>query len=129
MGRPPLDPDTRLLTPAELEIMHVLWALGRGSISDVQERLGKDRAYTTISTLLRILEQKGFITSHKDGRVLVYAPQTPRPEVEAATIKDMVQRLFDGNPAALVRRLLATETVRPEDRAAIRKLLEESDAE
>jgi predicted transcriptional regulator len=122
-----VDLPERLLTPVELEIMNALWALGEGTVHDVLPRLAEERAYTTVSTLVRILEQKGFVASRKEGRHHVYVPTTPKPAYEAATLRDLVGRLFAGHPAALVRRLMSAEEVSADERAAIRRLLDESD--
>ncbi len=116
--------DERLLTEGELEIMNVLWALGEAPVSGVMERLGGGRAVTTVSTLIRILEQKGFVTSRKEGRAHLYSPVKPKPEYEALSLRHMVRELFGGDPSSLVRRLLASEEVRPEDLDQIRKILD-----
>ena len=65
-----------LLTDVELEFMSELWALGEGAVRDVLARLPEDRnlAYTSGATILRILEQKGFVASRKEGKALIYTP-------------------------------------------------------
>src|SRR5688572_10101558 len=93
----------RLLTDAELELMAVLWKLGESSVHDVQAALGDERAYTTISTLLRILEQKGFVTSRPDGRRHLYAPAVERADYEGRNLGKLVTALFEGSAASLVR--------------------------
>lgn len=119
MGREPR------LTDAELEIMNVLWDRGETTVHEVLEGLGDGRAYTTVSTLVRILEQKGHVTSRKEGRRHLYAPAVPRAEVEAASVRDMVQRVFGGSPRSLVRRLLESDEVTADELAEIRRLLDE----
>ena len=119
------DGDELLLTEAELEIMTVLWQLGEAPVTTVMQKLAGERAYTTVSTLVRILEQKGFVTSRKDGRAHLYSPATPKPEYEALSLRHLVQRVFGGDPSSLVRRLLSTDDVRPEDLEAIRHMLDE----
>ena len=66
----------KLLTEVELELMTILWKKGEGSVADVIEGLPKDRnlAYTSVSTILRILEQKGALKTRKEGRGHVYIP-------------------------------------------------------
>lgn len=119
------DPE-RLLTPAELEIMQVLWAHHEGTVHEVMGGLGGERAYTTISTLLRILEQKGFVVSRKQGRQHVYAPTTPRPVYEATSLRTLVQRVFEGDASALVRRLLDSGGVDAAELERIRRMIETS---
>src|SRR5437867_13042111 len=109
-GAAPSRPEAggRRLTHVELELMTVLWRLGSGTVGDVLEKLPADRrlAYTSVSTVLRILEKKGVLSSRKQGRGHVYIPCITRREYESWSVQDLVARLFDGAPAALVRTLL-----------------------
>lgn len=118
--------EEKLLTEAELELMGILWKLGEGSVNDVLEQLPKDRhaAYTTISTILRILEQKGFVSARKEGRGHVYVPAMKKDEYESRTIKDVVERVFEGAPLALARQLLQTERLSGEELAELRRLID-----
>ena len=115
----------RRLTQVELELMTVLWRLGSGSVGDVIEELPEARrlAYTSVSTILRILEKKGVLESHKKGRGHVYVPRIDKAEYETWSVQDLVARLFDGAPAELVRTLLESETLTAGDRRSIRELL------
>jgi len=116
----------RRLTQVELELMTVLWKLGSGTVADVLADLPDDRrlAYTSVSTILRILEKKGVLASRKKGRGHEYVPRLEKAEYEVWSVQDMVARLFDGAPAELVRTLLESETLTPRDRRAIRDLLD-----
>lgn len=98
----------RMLTRAELELMAILWSLEEASVAEVIESLPRSRevAYTTVSTILRILEQKGFVASRKEGRGHLYSPRINKDAYEAKSLKQLVNKVFDGAPAALVRRLL-----------------------
>src|SRR5262245_34034107 len=95
----------RRLTQVELELMTVLWKLGSGTVADVIEELREERrlAYTSVSTILRILEKKGVLASRKKGRGHEYVPRLERAEYESWSVRDLVTRLFDGAPAELVR--------------------------
>lgn len=124
MTRSPVE--TRLLTAAELELMHVLWARGEATVQEVLDGLsGERRAYTTVATLLKILEDKGFATSVKDGRRLSYRPAVDRAAYEATAVRDVVSRVFSGDAGALVRTLVSAESLTPEQRAALAALLDE----
>lgn len=116
----------RRLTKVELELMTILWRLGAGTVGDVLDRLSEDRrlAYTSVSTILRILEKKGVLLSRKEGRSHVYVPLLRKEEYESWSVHDLVTGLFDGTPARLVRRLLESEALSTKERHAIRKLLE-----
>lgn len=124
-------PDPRLLTAAELELMHVLWERGPASVIEVVEGLrGPPRAYTTVATLLKILEDKGFAAAERDGRRLVYTARVARGDYEATAVRDVVQRVFSGDAAALVRALVEAEPLDDAARAELALLLvREPDAE
>lgn len=117
----------RLLTEVELELMGILWRLGRGSVTEVIAELPKERklAYTSVSTILRILEQKKVVCSLKEGRGHTYIPVLEKTEYEATSLNHLVTTVFDGTPTSVVRRLLDAEDLTPEDIASIRELLAE----
>ncbi|HEY4120991.1 MAG TPA: BlaI/MecI/CopY family transcriptional regulator [Byssovorax sp.] len=120
------DSADKLLTGVELELMEILWRIERGTVRDVLARLPADRplAYTSVSTVLRILEQKGFVTASADGRAHVYAPTITRVSYEATSVKHLVGQLFDGRPAGLVRRLVDSASLTDADVAELRALLD-----
>jgi len=122
MAKPPTQ---KLLTDVELELMTPLWQLGEGTVHDVLGMLPPARrlAYTSVSTVLRILVGKGMLVVRKEGRGHVYVPHLSKAKYEAASLRHIVQRVFDGAPDALVRRLLETEELNEKKLAAIRTLL------
>jgi predicted transcriptional regulator len=115
------------LTAVELEMMNVIWRIGPCSVAQVQEHLRPQRelAYTSISTMVRILEQKGYVTSEKEGRGHLYAAAVSKESYQALSLKRIVRNVFDGAPSLLVQRLLASEALAPEELAQIRSLLRE----
>jgi len=119
--------DPKLLTKVELEIMGHIWRLGEASVADVILALPEERklAYTSVSTMMRILESKGAVGSRKEGRGHVYFPLVAKEKYEAASLKSLVSQVFDGAPVTLVRRLLDEESLSREDLEALRELLEE----
>jgi predicted transcriptional regulator len=121
------NPQAKLLTETELEFMNVLWKLGEGTVNDVLAHLPKDRklAYTSVSTILRILETKGVLTSRKEGRGHQYVPKLTKKQYEATTLRHVVDRVFEESPAKLVQRLLETEDIDDEELQSLKKLLEE----
>lgn len=98
----------RTLTEVELELMTILWRLTEGTVNDVIAQLPNNRrlAYTSVSTILRILEQKGVLQTRKEGRGHIYVPQLKKADYEATTVQNVVERVFDGAPVALVKQLL-----------------------
>ena len=115
------------LTAVELEMMNVVWRIGPCSVAQVQELLRPQRelAYTSVSTIVRILEQKGYVTSKKEGRGHVYEAAVSKETYQALSLKRIVHNIFDGAPSLLVQRLLASETLTPEELAQIAGLLRE----
>ena len=116
----------KTLTEVELEIMTALWALGESSVHGIQEALGTERklAYTSVSTMLRILESKGVVASRKEGRGHIYFPKLRKEDYESQSVSRMVEKLFGGAPGALVRRLLQTENLSESEIAEIRAILD-----
>ena len=124
MARPKATPNKRL-TEVELELMSILWRLQEGSVSDVIGALPGERAlaYTSVSTILRILEGKGVLAARKEGRGHIYTPMLGKQEYEARIVADVVQRVFDGAPTALVRQLIDNVDLSDDDVREIRKML------
>lgn len=120
--------DGKLLTETELELMTILWRLEQGTVADVIDQLPKERdlAYTSVSTILRILEQKSILKTRKEGRGHVYIPQIKKPEYEAKTIKHVVDRVFDGTPMALVRQLLDSDQLNENDLKELKLLINQA---
>ena len=118
----------KLLTETELELMTILWRLGEGSVADVIEHLHKERdlAYTSVSTILRILEQKKILKTRKEGRGHIYTPQIKKSEYEAKTVKHVVDRVFDGTPVALVRQLLDSVELNANDLKELKSLIDQA---
>ena len=96
-----------LLTEVELEFMTELWGLGEGSVRDVLDKLptGRNLAYTSGATILRILDQKGFVESRKEGKTLVYRPLLEKDTYQTRSLQNLSKTLFDDTPATLVARL------------------------
>ncbi len=117
----------RLLTETELELMTILWKLNGGTVNDVIAELPKDRklAYTSVSTILRILEQKEILKSRKEGRGHLYLPILRKERYESISLDHLVSKVFEGTPTSLVRRLLETDGLSEKDLKAIRSLLDE----
>jgi predicted transcriptional regulator len=117
----------RQLTDVELELMQIVWRLGECSIRDVFEALpkGRDLAYTTVATMMKILEQKGAVTSQKKDRTITVKPRIERSDYEAASLKHLNERVFEGNATSMVTRLLNDSELTVDELRALRKLLDE----
>ncbi|CRL10380.1 BlaI/MecI/CopY family transcriptional regulator [Phaeobacter italicus] len=119
--------DNPLLTEVELEFMTVVWETGGGTVREILAELNKrqERAYTSVATVLKIMEQKGFLTSERADRSLVYRPAVPKADYQKTTLKNLSSKLFNGAPAALVARLVDDEDVTDEMLVEMRALLNE----
>lgn len=89
------------LTQAELEIMQALWKLDRGYLKDIQKE-SHDRAHTTVSTILRILKDKGFASSNSFGKANEYFPLIGRDEYTLFYINDFIKQYFNGSIHRLI---------------------------
>ena len=125
MSRSSQGEESKPLTPVELELMHIVWRKGEVSVADVLEALPPERklAYTSVSTVLRILEQKGVLQSRKVGRGHLYSALLPREDYEVQSVRHLVETVFDGTPSALVERLVEAVPLSPEEVEQIRRLL------
>lgn len=115
-----------LLTEVELEFMNELWAIGEGTVRDVMARLpdGRELAYTSAATILRILEQKEFVTSRKEGKSHVYAPTLAKDAYQTRSLQHLSMKLFDDAPASLVARLVDDDALTDEALGQIRALVD-----
>ena len=115
------------LTPQELAIMKVIWRLGKATVRDVYEALREKRdiAYTTVMTMMKILEDKGYLKKTRLDRAYEYRPTKPRHQVIGALVRDFLDRVFDGAAAPLLVHLAKDRRLSKDDKALIRKLTEE----
>src|SRR5919202_2419550 len=116
---------TENLTPLELEIMHVLWETGPANVQTVQHKLKRELAYSTVQTMLNILERKGKAKRTLKNRAYFYKPAVSRKQVIGKHVKDVVDRLFGGSAESLVMSLLETKHLTPEKLARLQKLVEQ----
>jgi len=102
-------------------IMQILWNRGEATTNDVHRALYDQRrlAPTTIATMLRKMEEKGVVTHRRDGRAFVYRPTVTESEVQKTMVNEIVDRLFCGDPAALVSHLIQENTL---DAAGLERL-------
>jgi predicted transcriptional regulator len=110
-------PPARTLTPQELEIMKVVWDNGPSTVRDVYERLRARRriAYTTVMTMMNVLEKKGHLRKRADGRSFRYQPSRPRAQVVRGMVREFLDRVFGGSAQPLLVHLLEDRRLSDED--------------
>ena len=121
------------LTPQELAIMKEVWQLEKATVRDVYEALREKRtiAYTTVMTMMKILEDKGYLKKTQVDRAYVYRPARPRQQVVGAMVRDFVDRVFDGAAGGLLLHLARDGSnagrLTKEERRRIRQLMRDAD--
>ena len=110
-AKPPLP------TGQELEILKVVWSLGRASVREVHAEITKHRpvAYTTVMTMMNILSAKGHVRRKMVNRAYIYTARDSRENVLGRLLKDFIGRVFDGSAEPLLVRLIDDEYVSPEE--------------
>ena len=122
MGRPP----AKDLTERELEVMHVFWGRGEMTIAECRDELareGRDLAYTTVATLVRILADKGFLGQTGDERPFRYRPARSHEDVSRRLLKEVLDRVFRGSREQLLVRLMEQRKLTARERAVLEDLL------
>ena len=113
------------LSDRELDVMAVLWARGSGTVAEVREALPDPLAYTTVLTVLRTLEEKGFVGHEEEGRAHRYLPLVARERAGRSALTRMVDKLFDGSPELLLTQLVSDRKLSPQDIRRLRKILDQ----
>ena len=103
--------DEHSLGDRELDVMAVLWEIGSGTVGEVRQRLPAQLAYTTVLTILRNLEAKGYLSHTVEGRAHRYAPRIAQRTAQKSALSHMLSRLFQGSPELLLARLVETEAL------------------
>jgi len=117
------------LTPLETEIMNVLWETGPATVQTVQQRLGRELAYTTVQTMLNVLVRKKKARRTLKDRAYFYRPAVKRDQVAGSAVKDLIDRLFGGSAENLVMNLLESRQLTPEKLARLQRVLKAKNEE
>ena len=96
-----------VFTDREMDVMSILWKLGSGTVADVRDELEDDLAYTTVLTILRTLEQKGYVRHEKEGRAYRYHPAVEQDEARQSHLHRLMRKLFDGSPELVMTHLVS----------------------
>jgi predicted transcriptional regulator len=121
-------PAAKELTERELEVMHVFWTGGQSTVAEIRSRLaatGRDLAYTTVATLVRILTEKGFVEQTNSERPFQHRSVRDFDEVSRSILGNLVERVFHGSREQLLVRLLAERRLTAKERAVLEAVLRE----
>ena len=116
------------LTDAEARVMSVLWQRQTATVGEVVTALQKGRRvnYSTVQTILRILETKGYVTHEKVARAFVYRPTVDERHARQRALRHLVTRLFDGSPSLLIMNVLEDDGIDAAELKRLKKLIEDA---
>jgi BlaI family penicillinase repressor len=115
------------LTDGEARLMMILWDRSSGTVAEIVAALEPDEGpvnYSTVQTLLRILEKKGYIEHRKSGRAFVYSPVVDQQQARRRALTHLLARLFNGSPSLLVLNVLEHERISPEEVKRLKQMLD-----
>jgi BlaI family penicillinase repressor len=112
-------------TDRELDVMSVLWDVGPATVAQVRERIADELAYTTVLTILRTLEHKGYVSHIEEGRAHRYKPLVKREIAGRTALRRLVDKVFDGSPELLLTQLVSDKNLSDEELRRLHKLLAE----
>ena len=110
-------------TARELDVINVLWKRGPSTVSEVREALEDDLAYTTVLSVLRVLEDKGHVTHDTEGRAHRYRPLVERDVAASSALRRVKDNLFAGSSGLLLTRLVEDAPLSDEELRRMRDLL------
>jgi predicted transcriptional regulator len=121
-------PSTPTLTDNERKVLEVLWKKKSASVREVTDELCKKTptAYTTVLTMLGILEKKGLVSHVRDGRAFIYSAAISRSEARASALQHLLKQFFNGSPAVLAQHLVQEHEIDPSDVEALRRMIDEA---
>lgn len=116
-------------TPAELDILQVLWACGEAKVQEVNDKLSENKpvGYTTTLKTMQIMEQKGLLGRKKDGKSHIYFPQIAQADTQSSMLDKLLQSAFGGSKSQLVMQLLGNKKVSQKELDEIKTFLDNLD--
>jgi predicted transcriptional regulator len=122
-----MKPKKTVPTDQELEILKVVWQRGQATVREVYRDLAAHRkiAYTTVLTMMGILEQKGHLKKTAGERAYIYSPTKPQQQVVGSMVTEFVHRVFNGSARPLLVHLVEDPHIQPDELAALEKLLKD----
>ena len=112
------------LTQRELDVMSVLWELGEATVTEVRDRVDPDLAYSSVSTMVRLLELKGYVSHRRgEGKTHVYFPVVDAETAGASALGRVLEKIYGGSPIRLLAQLVEGRKLSEAERARMRELL------
>jgi BlaI family transcriptional regulator, penicillinase repressor len=120
-------PKHTTLTPQELEIMKLVWQRETATVRDIYEALLEHRriAYTTVMTMMKILETKGYLKKRRRERAFIYRPAHTKNQVIGGMLSEFIDRVFNGSAEPLLLHLVKTRHIREKDLQKMARMIEE----
>ncbi len=112
-------------TDRELDVMGVLWEVGSATVAEVRDALADELAYTTVLTVLRTLEEKGYVAHEEAGKAYRYRPLVGREAAGQSALKRLVRKVFRGSPELLLTQLVSDRGLSRDELERMRELLED----
>ncbi len=112
-----------VLTDREADVMQILWDHGPSTVTEVREHLNDDLAYTTVLTILRVLETKGYVSHEEEGRVHRYLASVQQQAARKSALRHLTSKMFKGSSELLFTHLVSDQKLSPEQVRRLRKLL------
>ena len=109
----------------EMEVLRQVWALGSASARDVHDRIDRPVAYTTVTTVIKNLADKGYLSYERDGATFVYTAARPPEEVRGSLLSSVVDKVFGGSARTLIQTLAGHESLTETEQAEVRRLLDQ----
>ena len=121
-------PKSPALTDAEARVMAVVWQRGTATVADVVAALKRKRSvsYSTIQTILRILEEKGYVSHEKVARAFIYRPLVDERQARRRALRHLMARMFNGSPSLLVLNVLEDDRIEADELNRVKKLIEQA---
>ena len=112
------------LTQRELDIMSVLWELGEATVTEVRDRVDPELAYTSISSMIRTLELKGYVSHRRgDGKTHIYYPVIDQETAGESTLSRVLDKIYGGSPIKMLAHLVEQRKLSAAELARMRALL------
>lgn len=113
----------------EMEILRQVWTLGRATAREVHDRIERPVAYTTITTVMKNLADKDYLTFEREGTTFVYTAARPPEEVRQSLLSTVVDKVFGGSARTLIQTLAGHESLTDAEQAEVRRLLHQLGAD